>query len=49
MTAGKRSPKWNDRLQFFEGEFNRAIVNRIIEQLSALKIPHVNITPEYRG
>lgn len=47
-TAGKRSPKWPDDSQLFEGEFNRAIVNGIIEQLTKLKVPYVNIAPEYR-
>ena len=46
-TAGKRSPIWNDGSQLFEGEFNRAIVNRIIEKLTQLRIPYVNIAPEY--
>ena len=32
----------------YEGEFNRAIVNGIIERLTYLKIPYVNIAPEYR-
>ena len=48
QTHGKRSPKWNNGQQLFEGEFNRAIVNGIIEKLTALNIPYVNITPEYR-
>jgi N-acetylmuramoyl-L-alanine amidase len=47
QTPGKRSPKWADGSQLFEGEFNRAIVNGIIEQLTTLKIPYVNIAPEY--
>lgn len=46
-TPGKRSPIWNDGTQLFEGEFNRAIVNRIIEQLTTLGINYVNIAPEY--
>ena len=48
MTPGKRSPIWNDGSQLFEGEFNRAIVNGIIERLTALRIDYVNIAPEYR-
>ena len=32
----------------YEGEFNRAIVNGIIEQLTKFNIPYVNIAPEYR-
>ncbi|KOS08164.1 cell wall hydrolase [Flavobacterium akiainvivens] len=47
QTPGKRSPIWADGSQLFEGEFNRAIVNGIIEQLTVLKIPYVNIAPEY--
>lgn len=48
QTFGKRSPIWNDGSQLFEGEFNRAIVNGIVQELTRLKIPYVNITPEYR-
>ena len=48
QTPGKRSPVWNDGSQLFEGEFNRAIVNGIIERLTQLKIPYVNLAPEYR-
>lgn len=47
QTSGKRSPKWNDGSQLFEGEFNRAVVNRIIEEMSLNNIPFVNIVPEY--
>ena len=43
QTPGKRSPIWNDGSQLFEGEFNRAIVNGIIEELKILKIDFVNI------
>lgn len=48
QTAGKRSPIWADGTQLFEGEFNRSIVNGIIEELTRLEIPYVNIAPEYR-
>ncbi len=48
QTPGKRSPVWNDGSQLFEGEFNRAIVNGIIEQLTQHRIAYVNIAPEYR-
>ncbi|WP_422083493.1 N-acetylmuramoyl-L-alanine amidase [Ulvibacterium sp.] len=48
QTAGKRSPLWNDGTQLFEGEFNRAIVNGIIQELTKFRIPYVNIAPEYR-
>lgn len=33
QTAGKRSPIWPDGSQLFEGEFNRAIVAGIMQQL----------------
>ena len=48
QTPGKRSPIWNDGSQLFEGEFNRSIVNGIIEELTKLRINFVNIAPEYR-
>ena len=46
QTAGKQKD-WNESGIFYEGEFNRAIVNGIVEQLTALKIPYVTIAPEY--
>jgi len=46
QTAGKRSPVWSDGSQLFEGEFNRAIVNRLIEMCTADKIHYINISPE---
>ena len=48
QTPGKRSPVWGDDSQLFEGEFNRAIVARIIEALNVEKIPYINIAPEAR-
>ncbi|MCH2193680.1 N-acetylmuramoyl-L-alanine amidase [Kordia sp.] len=48
QTPGKRSPIWSDGSQLFEGEFNRAIVNGIIEELTTLRIPYENLAPEYR-
>ncbi len=48
QTPGKRSPIWNNGSQLFEGEFNRAITNGIIQELTGLKISYVNIAPEYR-
>lgn len=47
-TQGRRSPVWDDGSQLYEGEFNRAVVARIIEGLTALKIPYVAIAPELR-
>ena len=46
QTEGKRSPKWDDGSILYEGEFNRAIVNRLIEMLTAVRINYVNIAPE---
>lgn len=46
-TLGKHKD-WQDRGIIYEGEFNRAIVNGIIEQLTFLKIPYVNVAPEHR-
>ena len=31
QTSGKRSPQWEDGTQLFEGEFNRAIVERLMK------------------
>ncbi|PRX53776.1 N-acetylmuramoyl-L-alanine amidase [Flagellimonas meridianipacifica] len=47
QTPGKRSPIWKDGSQLFEGEFNRAVVNRIVEALTGLGVNYVNIAPEY--
>lgn len=46
QTPGKRK-YWEDGV-IYEGEFNRAIVNGIIEELTRLDIRYVNIAPEYR-
>ena len=46
QTEGKRSPTWDDDSILYEGEFNRAIVNRLIEMLTAERINYVNIVPE---
>lgn len=46
QTEGKRSPTWSDGSILYEGEFNRAIVNRLIERLTAERINYVNIAPE---
>ncbi len=43
QTAGKRSPKWPDSRQLFEGEFNRAIVQLISEKLVSHKIDFINL------
>ena len=46
QTEGKRSPVWDDGSVLYEGEFNRSIVNRLIEMLTAARINYVNIVPE---
>lgn len=46
QTGGKRSPVWDDGSILYEGEFNRSIVNRLIELLTKDRINYVNITPE---
>ncbi|CAL2089037.1 N-acetylmuramoyl-L-alanine amidase [Tenacibaculum sp. 190524A05c] len=47
QTKGKRKDWGNDGI-IYEGEFNRAIVNGIIEELTKLNISYVNLAPEYR-
>lgn len=47
QTPGKRFD-WGSHGIIYEGEFNRAIVGGIIEALTKLSIPYVNIAPEYR-
>lgn len=46
QTNGKQKD-WGEHGRIYEGEFNRAIVNGIIEELTRLYIPYVNIVPEY--
>lgn len=46
QTEGKRSPRWDDDEILYEGEFNRAIVNRLTEMLTRDRIHYVNIAPE---
>ncbi len=43
QTPGKRSPKWEDDTQLFEGEFNRAIVKRIIKLCDEAGIECINL------
>ncbi|MDN5204592.1 N-acetylmuramoyl-L-alanine amidase [Fulvivirgaceae bacterium BMA10] len=43
QTAGKRSPKLEDGRQLFEGEFNRAVVKRIVEDCKSLAIDCINL------
>ena len=41
QTEGKRSPKWEDSSQLFEGVSNREIVNKISRELERLNISYV--------
>ena len=43
QTAGKRSPKWEDGTQLFEGEFNRAVVKRIVKLCEDEGIECINL------
>jgi N-acetylmuramoyl-L-alanine amidase len=45
-TPGKRSPVWSDGAQLFEYEFNRAIVNGVIQELAKVNIPVIKLVPE---
>jgi len=42
QTKGKRSPEYDEGV-LFEGEFNRAIVNRLIELCEIAGIPYVSV------
>jgi N-acetylmuramoyl-L-alanine amidase len=42
-TKGKRSPKWSDGSQLFEGEFNRQIKYRLMELLHANGYKYVDL------
>ena len=43
QTSGKRSPIWADGTQLFEGEFNRAIVDRIANSCDKNNIEYINL------
>lgn len=43
VTAGKRSPKWNDLPQLFEGVQNREIASLVKTKLTALNIPFTDL------
>ena len=43
QTPGKRSPIWPDDTQLFEGEFNRAIVNRLVDMCNEAGIECINL------
>jgi N-acetylmuramoyl-L-alanine amidase len=46
FTAGKRSPKFEDGTKFYEYEFNRDIVKKVSEQLTAKGVQFFNVVPE---
>jgi N-acetylmuramoyl-L-alanine amidase len=46
VTAGKRSPVWEDGRQLFEGVFNRMVVRRLAELCQNAGIQCTNIVPE---
>ncbi len=43
QTSGKRSPKWDDGSILYEGEFNRAIVNRLMKLCDDAGMECVNL------
>jgi N-acetylmuramoyl-L-alanine amidase len=43
QTPGKRSPVWPDGEVLYEGEFNRAIVDRLIKMCESNNIDYVNL------
>lgn len=45
-TPGKRSPVWKDGTQLFEWEYNRKVVDGIINKLDEIGIKSVKIVPE---
>lgn len=47
QTKGKQV-RWKDNEVFYEGEFNRAIVNGIMQELTKLQIPYINLVPEHQ-
>lgn len=44
---GKRSPVYNENEQFFEYEFNRDIVERIMKRLDSLGVKYFDVVPDY--
>lgn len=49
QTVERRSHALPNGARLYEGEFNRAIVNGLIQELTFLNIPYVNICPEIRN
>lgn len=48
QTAGKRSPVWDDGSILYEGEFNRAIVDRLVKMCAEAGIECVNLVDTQR-
>ena len=48
MTSGKRSPKWDDGTQYFEGVGNRDIVKRIVKKCSDAGILALDIVNDWQ-
>jgi len=48
QTPERRSKIFTPKKQLFEGEFNRAIINGIIPELTLQRIPYLHISPEIR-
>ena len=46
QTSERRSKIFPDGKQLFEGEFNRAIINGIVQELSFMNIPYYHLCPE---
>ena len=51
LQAGKRSPIWEEddggKMQFFEYEFNRNVVERIIKQLKKNGVAYYDVVPDF--
>lgn len=48
QTEERRSRVFPNNRQLFEGEFNRAIVNGVIQELTYMRIPYLNVCPELK-
>lgn len=48
QTPGKRSPKWEDLPQLFEGVQNRQIATLLKGHLTLAGIPFIDVAPDYR-
>jgi N-acetylmuramoyl-L-alanine amidase len=46
QTDGKRSPEWYDGQVLYEGEFNRAILHRLVDKLNKASVP-VKVVSDY--